>query len=157
MRLSFISKILHNTNVNYAKWRLARKAESGALHGCKSEQIAAQSAAYEKIFFVIIFLPNFKRNSPICFQSSPKNKKINPKKSRKKCLKRVFAALKKTQAAFSTWKIKIQIKFFPDTFVIYIVMIFAPFVNKNAVKRKNMRGKYVAHRLKLNRRSSRLA
>ena len=46
--------------------------------------------------------------------------------------------LKKAQAAFSAWKIKIQIKFFPDTFVIYIVIIFAPLVNKNAAAEKNM-------------------
>lgn len=33
---------------------------------------------------------------------------------------------------------KSQIKFFPDTFVIYIVIIFAPLVNKNASQGKNM-------------------
>lgn len=33
---------------------------------------------------------------------------------------------------------KSQIKIFPDTFVIYIVIIFAPLVNKNASHGKNM-------------------
>ena len=33
---------------------------------------------------------------------------------------------------------KSQINFFPDTFVIYIVIIFAPLVNKNAPHGKNM-------------------
>ena len=87
-----------------------------------------------------------RRNFPLCFWAQfthflfKVRQKIKNKFKilRKKRLARVFAALKKAQAAFSAWKIKIQIKFFPDTFVTYIVIIFAPLVNKNAAAEKNM-------------------